>query len=394
MSRVLINALSVSVGGGLTYARMVFPLLLERLDDAVVLHGKVLSELPLENKNRIQVEGAATGGSTRFLWEGLHLARLLKRQRVDVLYTPYQVAVQPQSVRSVCVLRNLEPFFAGNYLYSRKSAMRNALLASLTRLSLAHADRIIAVSEFTRRFAVETLRIPEAKLVRVYHGRDNSLVPDETAADQAVKTALGIDGPFVFTAGSILPYRRLEDVVAAFEQAIARQTNDAVLLVAGSGTDRRYALKIRALVESSPFRSRIRLLGRLNGQEMRALYKGCHVFVSASEVEACPNIGIEAMTAGRPVIAANSGPAEEIYGDGAILYQPRDVASLASLLSSLWQSKELAGEMSKRAVSRSSAFSWDTCAAATADVLTDHTPVEVPLGMTSGAACAGVTRSL
>jgi glycosyltransferase involved in cell wall biosynthesis len=353
----------------MTYARSLIPLLQAQVDNLTVLYGKELATTFLEDEDAIQVQNPWISGSRRFLWEQVHLKKVLNERGTQVLYTPYQVAIQPKAIKSVCALRNLEPFFAPQYRYTFKSATRNTLLRRLTRISLRRADRVIAVSDFALNYAVEFLGVPREKIVKVYHGRNESLLRDEVEIDETIRQNLGLSGPYVFTAGSILPYRRVEDVVAAFERAIAPTDPQSMLLIAGSGTDRQYDRVLRDIIESSPYRSRIRMLGYLTQRQMHALYKGCRVFVSASEIEACPNIGIEAMTAGCAVIAAEAGPAREIYGDGSLFYSPRDVSTLADLMNTLWRGESLARELGRKAVARSSVFSWERCAKETAQVL-------------------------
>jgi glycosyltransferase involved in cell wall biosynthesis len=367
--RVMINLLSASTGGGLTYARSLIPLLQKRLACSTVLYSHDLASFFSDGNGGILVRSLLAQGSKRFLWERIHLGKLLRQREIQLLYTPYQVAIQPDLVKLVCALRNLEPFFSRGYRYDVKSSVRNSMLYSLTRTSLARADRIIAVSDFAAEFAVSSLGMPREKVTRVYHGRDESLLKPDDKEDETIRRELGIDGPYVFTAGSLLPYRRVEDVIAAFENSVAPLDSLSTLVIAGSGTDRTYGSTLSRTIAQSPYRSRIRMIGYAARRQMRALYKGCRAFISASEIEACPNIGIEAMTAGCPVIASASGPAEEIYGSGALLYSPRDIGKLSELMMILWREEELRRQHGARAAMRSEMFSWHTCARETADAL-------------------------
>lgn len=353
----------------MTYARSLIPLLRDQLPASTVLYGRALASVFSERNGGIPVDSSLARGSKRFFWERINLEELLRKYKIQVLYTPYQVAVQPDSVKLVCALRNMEPFFSQRYRYDAKSSARNNLLRMLTRISLVRADLVIAVSDFAAEFAVSSLGLPREKVRRVYHGRDESLLEPDTREDEAIRRELGIVGHYVFTAGSLLPYRRVEDVVMAFEKTVAEADRSAVLVIAGSGTDRRYRNALLHAISRSPCRPRICLIGYATRRQMRALYKGCRVFVSASEVEACPNIGIEAMTAGCPVIASTSGPAEEIYGNGARLYPPRDIGSLSELMMAVWREDKLRRDQCALGLARSERFSWQACARETAAAL-------------------------
>jgi glycosyltransferase involved in cell wall biosynthesis len=364
---VLINALSVSIGGGVTYADFVLPKLMQRLPDAVLLTRR---QVPgVDAARTIETTSYWATGFRRFTWEALHLAGIVKSRGIGRLFTPYQVATQPRAVSSVCVLRNLEPFFARAYSYTGRSALRNDMLRHMTRRDLQRADTVIAVSEYAREFAIETLKVPEAKLARIYHGRDESLAEPQTVSDIALREKLGLRDRFVLTAGSLLPYRRVDDVIRAFDHAIAPLGPRTKLVVAGTGNDRAYARCIAEAVAQCRHPQAVHLVGHVSRDEMRALYKGCDLFVSASEIEACPNIGIEAMTAGCRIVAADAGPAREIYRDGAVFYRARDVARMGELMRSLWQGDGATATLRDSALARSLDFSWERCAAETAAVL-------------------------
>ncbi|MES2353813.1 MAG: glycosyltransferase family 1 protein [Pseudomonadota bacterium] len=353
----------------MTYAKAMLPLLMRHLPLATILCGNNLQGISIAANQTVKATGYWTGGMKRFVWERAHLSKLINSYGVKTLYTPYQVATQPKRVASICALRNLEPFFAHHYTYTKKAGLRNEILRHLTKRDLTRADVVIAVSDFARDFAVESLKIPQERIVRIYHGRDESLIGDETETDVQVRHTLNIKGRYILTAGSILPYRRVEDIIAAFDTAIASLDPDAKLIVAGTGSDSGYKKKLERVIAASQNGKAIRLIGYVGRPEMRALYKGCDIFVSASEIEACPNIGIEAMTAGCAVIAADAGPAREIYGDGAAFYVPRNTAGLTNWMRTLWCEDRENQALRTRAVVRSRAFSWSDCAKRTAELL-------------------------
>ena len=110
--------------------------------------------------------------------------------------------------------------------------------------------------------------------------------------------------------------------------------------------------------------------GQRQNAVMRVLYRRCQLFVTATEVEACPNIAIEALTAGCSIVASDSGPAREILGDASVLTPPRNVDALGHQMVRLLGDDMARVELANKARMRSGMFSWDRTVRDTYEVLT------------------------
>jgi glycosyltransferase involved in cell wall biosynthesis len=104
---------------------------------------------------------------------------------------------------------------------------------------------------------------------------------------------------------------------------------------------------------------------------MVELYQHCKVCIIASEIEACPNIALEAMAAGCSIISSNIPPLPEMFDQCAISYQARDVFDLSQKILNLINDKNLREKLSNKAVLRARDFSWSDCVDKTYSALTD-----------------------
>lgn len=180
---------------------------------------------------------------------------------------------------------------------------------------------------------------------------------------------LGIQGNFLLTPGSLLPYRRCEDIIGAFSSC-AREDKGIQLVIAGSGTDDHYMNVIREAIAASPVRERILLLGQVPWDIMEVLYRDCLACVIATEIEACPNIAIEAMAAGCVIVACNRQPLPEIFAGCALEYEARDIRQLSEHIRKATKVTLLRQELREKALRRAEAFSWEICADRTFAALT------------------------
>jgi glycosyltransferase involved in cell wall biosynthesis len=136
--------------------------------------------------------------------------------------------------------------------------------------------------------------------------------------------------PFLFTAGSIRPYRGLEDAVAALPE-IVRMCGDLSLVIGGEAeaSMRPYQQRLQRQAEALGCADRILWCGKLDQQEMAWCFQQCRVFLMTSRVEACPNTVLEAMSQGCLSVSTDCPPMPEMYGETALFYKVGDAARLA-----------------------------------------------------------------
>jgi glycosyltransferase involved in cell wall biosynthesis len=132
-------------------------------------------------------------------------------------------------------------------------------------------------------------------------------------------------------AGRFVPIKDLPTLVEAFAILSARHPN-AWLIMAGDGPLRP---AIERLIDRLELRSRVRLLGW--SSDLVALYATMDVCALSSLNEGTPVAVIEAMAAGRAVVATNVGGVPDVVENGrtGVLVPARDASALASALDAL-----------------------------------------------------------
>lgn len=377
---ILMNALPALSGGAVSYSRNLTPLLAEQFGRSQAVHRLTVlaheSQKPLfeglPDEMFHWIGGERPMGWRRLLWERRNIKAIASETRADALFTPYQVGPKVSGIRQVLMIRNMEPFLHRTYPYSVAMRLRNEALARASARGLRGADRVIAVSNFARAQLEDGLSIPSNRIRTIYHGRAEALeLAQPTEAASQTLAQIGVMGPFLLTCGSLLPYRRCEDVIAAFDRLAVDLPDNMQLVIAGSGSDRRYRELIHQAIDASANRDRIRAVGHVPSETMAALYHHCRVCIIATEIEACPNIAIEAMTAGCVIVASDKPPLPEIFDDASVIYRARDVEDLAAAIGRALRDETLRQEMPGLARRRAKRFSWRACADKTYQALTD-----------------------
>lgn len=371
MKKLLINYVSAVSGGAVAYLKNITSYLLKLeetsatndLNITILLNKKQLTYLPDNfDKSRLIVVENKTGAK-RLIWEYLRLPVIVKENNIDVIFTPYQITRLIDNVVNVVMVRNMEPFTFHNYKYAFNTFLRNRLLKYQTIKTIKNAEKVIAVSSYVYEYIINNLHISENKLMQIYHGRDESFNPGKAIDDVDILASIGLTSSYIFTCGSILPYRKCEDIISAFHRC--GNSNKFKLVVAGTGTDKNYASKLHELINKN---KNIIMLGHVDHELMKVLFRNCHVFVTATETEACPNIAIEAMSSGCEILSSDVKPMPEMFKGTAVLYEHGNIEQLGQKLADYLNSPKQVNEF---ALKRAGEFSWEKCAKQTYNYLTN-----------------------
>src|SRR5690606_15418704 len=109
--------------------------------------------------------------------------------------------------------------------------------------------------------------------------------------------------------------------------------------------------------------------GRVAYDEISASYKNADMFIFASTCENMPNILVEAMSAGLPILSSNYGPMPEILKDGGGYMDPTETGDILKNLETLLLHRELRQELADKSYQYSHEFSWDKTAKQTFDFI-------------------------
>jgi glycosyltransferase involved in cell wall biosynthesis len=204
---------------------------------------------------------------------------------------------------------------SSNFLTGQLSGKQLAVVRSVLQAS----DRVLAVS-LPLAQALEQLE-PACKVSVLGNIVDTDffVLPDEPPPPR----------PFVFSAvGSLRSIKNFELLIRAFGRAFS--SADVVLRIAGEGSKRK---RLEALIRELHLESRVQLEGRLSRDGVRSLIQGSHAIVSSSWHETFGVALIEALSAGRPIIATRSGgPEGFVDQENGILVPVDDEAAFVDVM--------------------------------------------------------------
>jgi len=177
---------------------------------------------------------------------------------------------------------------------------------------IQRADKIIAVSEYTKAKLVSIYNVPCNKISVIYNGWEEKNFAFSQKEKDGVRDKYNIikDKPIVLFVGRVDDKRKgLDILLRAFKIVLSKM--DASLVVAGSGNRKPY----KALLSSLGITSQVIFTGFVDNATLAKLYLICDIFVCPSRLEGFGLTILDAMAAGKPVVATKVGAIPEIVRD-------------------------------------------------------------------------------
>lgn len=193
----------------------------------------------------------------------------------------------------------------------------DALTGRMTSTVLHDADEVLTVTADLWRMAVglganpeRTHSIPNGCDARIYHPMDRL----------EARRALGLPehGTLLLQVGHLLESKGVFDLCDAFA-SLASQRADLQLALVGDGPAER---AVRERAAQAGLTARLLLPGARPAAEIALWMNAADVVCLASHGEGCPNVVIEALSCGRPVVGANAGGIPELIREGCGLIAP------------------------------------------------------------------------
>lgn len=205
------------------------------------------------------------------------------------------------------------------------------LLGPQIRWALGRAERVVAVSAAMGE-QVASIGVPRERIVVQLNGVDGEAFALRDKAEARARLGLDHAGPVVVYVGNVKREKGAGVLADATAPLVRRHGRDDVLVcVVGSGE---YDAELAAQVRALGLERNARLCGRQPHDDVAWWIAAGDVFCLPSFMEGCPNVVLEALATGRPVVATRVGGIPEIVRDGetGLLVPPRDPEALAAAL--------------------------------------------------------------
>ena len=229
---------------------------------------------------------------------------------------------------------------------------------------MRRADLLLAISESSRREAIELINYPEAQVVNVSTAADALFRP--ISIDEAEKQALlakyGINRPFIMYTGATDSRKNVEGLIGAYSllSENLRKRHQLVIVSHLHPAERR---RLEALAGNRYLLpGEMVLPGFAPDEDLVKLYNLCTLFVMPSWHEGFGLPVLEAMSCGRAAIASNASSLPEVVGRTDALFDAKDERAMAGKITEALSNDAWRAELEAHGLEHAKVFSWDSSA--------------------------------
>ncbi len=220
------------------------------------------------------------------------------------------------------------------------------------------ADRVIAVSQYTKREIMHYYGIAEDKIDVVYQGCDTVFAqPIDASRLAEVKARYALPEEYALFVGSIEERKNLLLLVKALRKA------ERKFHIVAVGRSTAYCDKVKALAKEWGLDGYCHFLHGVPFADLPSVYRLARVFVYPSRIEGFGIPLLEALNSGVPVIGCTGSCLEEAGGEGSIYVDPDDADGMANAVERVLADEDLRQRMVAAGREHAKRFSDETLCA-------------------------------
>lgn len=310
------------------------------------LHAEGPLVEPLQKAGIEVVEFDPKGGvgSPSSLWPMLRLSSFLRRKRFDVVHTfdlYSNLMGLPAAWLARVPLRISSRRDLGSWWWYTPSRRR------VLRLILARSHVMVTNSEAARKYVVRENQYPLKNIRVVRNGIDIEHFASIGAERMQVLPGLSEGDKIVTMVANMNSERKGHAELVGAAGVVCTQVPEAKFVLVGDGRER---AGLEQQVQETGLQGKVIFLGRRT--DVPEILKCSDLCVLPSWAEGLPNVVMESVAVGKPVVATHVGGIPEIIEDGVsgLLVPPRDPAALAAAIIRLLEDPNLARGMARVAL--------------------------------------------
>lgn len=311
----------------------------------------------------------------RTIWHLFLRNRTFEKSGINVLFSPFGTftgTFRPYVTMSRNMLifdKNEQRRFGWSWM-----RLKLVILRFTQQKSFDKASGIIFISQHAKNVISSFINTGSKKIAIIHHGVSSTFRSNPKL--QKPIRLYNTNNPFRFLyVSSIWVYKHPWNVVQAVNN-LRVKGYPVILDIVGGKDEKKAGKKLSDVIKTVNVNEAVVFWHQKIGlEEVASYYKESDVFIFASTCENMPNILIEAMSSGLPIVCSEYPPMPEFLKNGGIYIDPLNVADLEEKLERLILDSNLREHISLVSYEESLKYNWRKCAKETfafLSMLTNH----------------------
>lgn len=287
----------------------------------------------------------------KFCWNLRALPLYLRKNQVDVYHTQYITPFfVPKNIKIITHIHDVSFKAYPEFIKKLDLFFLNFLIPK----SLKRADRIIAVSEFTKGELIKYYKINPEKIEVVYNALSEEFVSDKKGD---IQKKYNLPEKFILYLGTFQPRKNVPILLKAFSK-IKDKIPDFKIVLAGNKKAHNFDNRIEKVISEEQLENKIIFPGYIKEDDKRYLFKLSSVFAFPSLYEGFGIPLLEAMSQEVPVLASDIPCFREIAEKSALFFGPNSLDDLVQKLYTICIDENTRRNLKSLGKQRIEFFSW------------------------------------
>lgn len=355
MARILLNGLHYeSQGAGISkYNQMLLKTFIEENYDVDILIRDEFKN-KLHSEHLIYADKAINGSKDRIIYEQLNAQKLYKNY--NLIHFPDYATPVFYKGKKIATIHDM----AMHTMNDKRTFMQNMTKNILLKNTISHADKLVCVSEFSKRELLNYYPKLEDKIEVIYEGIEIPEIHINYNEEIKILEKFNIlKNKYILYVGTIAPHKNIKRLIQGFNY-IKDKIPDYKLLIAGK---RGWMCEeVFKEVDVLELQDKVVFTDFVSDMELEVLYKNADLFVSVSLYEGFGFPPLEAMGRNVPVLISDIEIFKEICSDAAIYCNPSELEDIGHKIIQVLNNKNLQEELIKKANERIKLFNWKKAA--------------------------------
>lgn len=361
--KISVDATNIKAGGGLTHLSNIVESY-SGADNISIIGGEWIKKIDAKDTIVLDIYKDA--------FSSIYKQEFFKRYKLHTLLENSDISFIPggtffsKKVKYVSMSQNMLVFEneeRNRFPWTKR--LRYLLLEKLQVKSFRNAAGVIYISKYAKKYIEDKYPdLKEKKSTVIYHGISENF--RQLPKKQKPIASYDDNNPFEITYISIINfYKHQWNVIDAIKKLKSEGYAIKLNLIGDINT----AVKERFEKSLIGTEGYVTYLGKVPYEKIQYSYKSSDMFVFASTCENMPNILVEAMTAGLPIVCSNYGPMPEILNDAGLYIDPLSVNNIYENIKKLLINEDLRSNIASKAYEYSKNYSWEKTSQLTFDFI-------------------------
>jgi len=295
----------------------------------------------------------------KVLWEKCLLPKKVKKDNCETFISLYQSpTILSEKIKHTMVVHDIIPELFPEYINN----WRKKYYWYLTKEAIKKTDKIVAVSDNTKKDLIKYLAIDEDKISVRYIDVDPIYKKEVSDfGSQAVLKKYELAPGYIYSGGGLDKRKNINTLIQAYKLLLDKNKNIPDLVISGKLMPQLAPLiiDVEKIVKELKIENKVKVLGFVPQENLPALYENASVFVYSSLYEGFGMPLLEAMSVGTPVATSTRSSLGEIVKDGGVLFNPENVEDVAQKIEQILNDEELRNLNIVKAKKYAQNFSWE-----------------------------------